>query len=610
MKKLVLTGLISILLFGLSPYGNEAYADRAIQLVPDVPSPQQVGTETTWTVTPSGLDFLDFRFGVWRLEDGYRIMYDLGSKTVFEWTPMDEGYYLVILSINYQEWSLGNLWVPYFVGPRVTTAPQVISTDRPLVALYSAPPCGPGNMMKVDFSMAGGGMPQATDWKSCDEGYSVNFFIAGMLENTTYNMNHLVVDQETHALVEQGPELQHTTGSIDILLPETTVVELPLYQPSYDEPITLWANTNLTMGPDMLPMATDMMGRVIWYYGDPTTDPDNFTTLTRINDGGNMLIHFRTPEGEHYLREIDLAGNTVRETTKDRLNAQLQAMGQDPINGIHHEGVILPNGQTFILGHVERLLPGVQDPVIDDVMGDIVIALDKNWQVVWAWNTFDHLDVYRKAILDEKCFAEFGICPDLQLGLIANDWTHANAIAYSPSDGNLLLCIRHQDWVIKIDYQDGAGSGDIIWRLGPEGDFTLVPDDPTLWFTSAHDARYISENQIILYDNGKTRCKPEGSYIEGCHSRGQVLEIDEDRFYATVVLNVDLGNYSEAMGSCQELSGGNYLFTSGYRPVGVTWQHRYGTSDEFLPDGTLAYSLKTESWVYRSYRLRNLYTAP
>lgn len=610
MNKFMWTLLVSILLFGISAHGSEASVDRAIQLVPDLPSPQTVGTKTTWTVTHGGLDFLDFRFGVWRLEDGYKLMYDLGKKTVFQWTPMDEGYYLVILSVGYQGWLLGNLWVPYFVGPRVTTDPQVTATDRPLVALYSAPPCAPGDMMKVVFSMASGGMQLSTDWKSCDEGYSINFFVAGMLENTTYKMNHVVVDQETYALVEQGPELQHTTGGIDVFLPEVTVVELPVYQPSYDEPVTIFANTSLGLGQDILPTATDIYGRVLWYYGDPTTDLSNFTTLTRILDGGTMLIHFLTSEGQYYLREIDLAGNTVKETTSDRLNVQLQAMGEDMIGAVHHDAVRLPNGQTLTLAHVERLLPGVQDPVIDDVLGDMIIALDRHWQVIWTWNSFDHLDVHRKAILDNKCFASIGVCPDLQLATVANDWTHSNSIGYSPADGNLILCMRHQDWVIKIDYQDGAGSGDVIWRLGPDGDFTLVPDDPELWFTSAHDARYIGENQIILYDNGMTRCEGEGTYIEGCHSRGQVLEIDEVGLFATLVVNIDLGNYSEAMGSCQKLSGGNYNFTSGYQPVPMSYPDRFGTSDEFLPDGTLGYSLETNNWVYRSYKLMNLYTAP
>ena len=50
------------------------------------------------------------------------------------------------------------------------------------------------------------------------------------------------------------------------------------------------------------------------------------------------------------------------------------------------------------------------------------------------------------------------------------------------ADGNLLYSARHQDWLIKIDYANGAGSGRVIWRLGKDGDFTMRSDDPSPWF--------------------------------------------------------------------------------------------------------------------------------
>ncbi len=56
----------------------------------------------------------------------------------------------------------------------------------------------------------------------------------------------------------------------------------------------------------------------------------------------------------------------------------------------------------------------------------------------------------------------------------ANDWMHTNSVAYSPADGNVLLSVRNQDWILKIDYRDGTGTGAIVWRLGKEGDFSLA----------------------------------------------------------------------------------------------------------------------------------------
>ena len=51
------------------------------------------------------------------------------------------------------------------------------------------------------------------------------------------------------------------------------------------------------------------------------------------------------------------------------------------------------------------------------------------------------------------------------------------------SDGNLLLSMRHQSWVLRSIMPTGAGAGDILWRLGPEGDFTLLGGDPSRGFT-------------------------------------------------------------------------------------------------------------------------------
>jgi len=35
----------------------------------------------------------------------------------------------------------------------------------------------------------------------------------------------------------------------------------------------------------------------------------------------------------------------------------------------------------------------------------------------------------------------------------------SNAVIYSASDGNSLLSMRNQAWILKIDYGDGAGTG-------------------------------------------------------------------------------------------------------------------------------------------------------
>ena len=51
----------------------------------------------------------------------------------------------------------------------------------------------------------------------------------------------------------------------------------------------------------------------------------------------------------------------------------------------------------------------------------------------------------------------------------AVDWLEENAVSWSAADGNLLISLGNQDWVIKIDYGRGRGDGHVIWRLGQGG---------------------------------------------------------------------------------------------------------------------------------------------
>ena len=144
-----------------------------------------------------------------------------------------------------------------------------------------------------------------------------------------------------------------------------------------------------------------------------------------------------------------------------------------------------------------------------------------------------------------------------------NDWLHANSISWSPEDGDLLVSLRAQDWVIKIDYSNGTGDGHIVWTLGQGGDFTINSSDPSPWFSHQHDVRYINDTTLVLFDDGNTRRLTNPN----ADSRGQELVLNETTMQATLVVNADLGNYSAALGSAQMLPNGDLAFTSGFQGV-------------------------------------------
>ncbi len=212
----------------------------------------------------------------------------------------------------------------------------------------------------------------------------------------------------------------------------------------------------------------------------------------------------------------------------------------------------------------------------------MVLVLNQNFQVTWVWSAFNNLNIHRLPLLGQG----------------PGDWTHANSVAYSPADGDLIVSLRNQSWVIKIDYANGTGNGHVIWRLGQGGNFKVKALGASPWFSYQHDATYINDNTIVLFDNGNVR------HTEHKHadSRGQEWIINEKRRVATLVANVDLGNYASYTGSAQMLPSGALVFDSPLAEQTI----------EVLPDGSKTYVLKMNmpGLQYRSYIYSTVYGNP
>ena len=103
---------------------------------------------------------------------------------------------------------------------------------------------------------------------------------------------------------------------------------------------------------------------------------------------------------------------------------------------------------------------------------------------------------------------------------------------------------------------------------------------------------------MIVFDNGNTRWPADNSI----HSRGQILEIDEQARTAKLVFNADLGDFSRALGTAEKLPSGNYSF-------GLGWDsNNFSKALEYDPSGNLVTEIDTESQMYRAFRMRDLYT--
>ncbi|HEY7422837.1 MAG TPA: aryl-sulfate sulfotransferase [Gemmataceae bacterium] len=575
-----------------------------VSLAPSEAAPQLVGERITWTATAVDCGATPvYQFSVAPHGGDFHVVRDFSPANAFAWTPMQEGSYDIKITVKdgYQATETTSAVVADEVASRVTGSQAVVTpTLNPLVALYSVPPSS-AEMVFVQFAVAGAHPAwRNTDSRPVVPGKSTNFFVAGMLPNTTYEMRNVFSDDTSSA------PLLFTTGAIPpaLTFPTLTVQQPPGPGSDSDQDMVFHSLAGVSLNGNLVPnpYATDLIGRVEWYY-DTQQSGLGITNMIwgSLEPGGTVLgagsDRFSVRRSRNVLREIDLAGNPVRETNLAAVNAQLAARGFETIYGFSHEIRLLPTGDVAVLAYIQRTVDINGTPT--DYMDNMVVVLDRDFQVTWAWDPFDHLDVHRGPTLPE-----FADDPENPPAVVPNpksiDWTHPNALSFSPADGNLVLSLRNQDWVIKIDYRNGAGDGHVVWRLGKDGDFALNAAGPDAWFSHQHDAHYLDDHTLILFDNGNLRQATDPN----AHSRGQVWTLDETSMAATPVLNADLGNYSYRLGAAERLSSGNYSFTSGSQGQ---LPNEFGETIEVRPDGTKAYVLKLAGDEYRSYRMRTLY---
>lgn len=568
----------------------------SVSLSPSIPSPAPLGTVVTWTATAFGQSTnIWYRFRMRPAESfgsrrrtpapAFQTIRDFGPESTLDWTVADhEGlYHIAVTARDNSTGETADSDATFEMTSRVTgDGPVITPTANPLVFLYSAPPCPRGSSMRVEF-VASDGFTQSTPSKAC-LGLNMNYYLVGLRAASSYTVQSIT---RMGTQTTNGPAIALTTPSISAQLPKLNTTLPP---PSGTaNPVLLHSGVLSNT------YATDLAGNVLWFY------PVTITFMPSPEPGARFLALVEAPGGtsQQLLYEFDAAGTVLRETNAGRINEQLTAMGKRTIGAFHHEARGLPNGGVIVMATVEQLMTGVQGNGSVDVLGDMILALDRNFQVVWTWDTFDHLDPHRAASLGETC-PNPG-CPPLFLALRANDWTHGNALELTP-DGNLLYSSRHQDWIIKINYANGAGNGDILWRLGNGGDFQMISSDPQPWFSHQHGPQLSADGTTLaVYDDGDLR----QAVNPNAHSRGQVLKLDEKNRTATLVFNADLVGYSFALGNAQILPDGNYWFGGGWLLPSQTSQ-----SIEFDPAANPVFEQAVSIPEYRVFRMPDLYTPP
>jgi len=392
----------------------------------------------------------------------------------------------------------------------------------------------------------------------------VEIVVVGMRASTEYSLN--VVLDTTNGLELESDSVLHTTGSLPENSPEVTVSQQATGDSDGGITIFAYGSGPRPNSTDPLYFGVDEEGEVVWYLHG--TDISNSAGVVRGLDNGNLMVF--------------LSDGLAEITPADEIVSFYDA-GE---HSFHHDALVLPDGNLMFLSTETQVIENSESSHDGEALTyDVIFVINpESGATVWTWSTADHLDTARfPSALAERSTPQGGL-----------DWTHCNALHYSPADNTVLLSSRSQSWVIKID----RTTDEIVWIFG-EGDQVVDPDFTPDFFTlnggtfqTAQHAPTITENgDLLIFDN---RNDSDGS---SSNSRAVRYSLNEESLTSSQIWEFVSSKYSERLGDVDELDNGNVLVCAG------------GGNDEtaFLsevsPDGNLVWEIMINDEVYRAERV-------
>jgi len=322
----------------------------------------------------------------------------------------------------------------------------------------------------------------------------------------------------------------------------------------------------------------DMKGNIVhhWKIG---------TERARLLENGNVV----TQRGRSIV-EFDWDGKVVWKY--DVPGGPYDEEGYPSPGFIHHDLQRLPNGNTIFLYHEQ--VPQEYNKLIRDparrsnrIIGDCVLEVNKDKEIVWQWHTHEHLDLNEDATIHPKPNGRF-------------DWTHCNTVNVLPENhwyhegysefkpGNVIICSRHLDEIYIID----RAKKNIVWRY--RGEYMGG-------ISRAHEPYMIEEGlpgagNILMFDNGNERKRGTRPGRPPYPEMTVILEINP-LTKQIVWLYQDPDFYSAIQGTQQRLPNGNTFICESTRgrlfevtPRGeIVWQYvmpPFPGSDSKHGDGT------------------------
>ncbi len=236
----------------------------------------------------------------------------------------------------------------------------------------------------------------------------------------------------------------------------------------------------------------------------------------------------------HYLSDEEMYRSKHYETAA----GGLEVFGADPL-------LFEPGTRYHYSSYGWNL--GLQTYGPGETIADCVIQeVDPAGNLVWSWRASDHIDPVLESL--EPATDTIG-------GQTIVDVYHCNAIDVD-SSGNLLLSSRHANALFYID----RSSGEIVWKLGGSeyskdgADYIQVMGDPETTFSMQHDARFLPNGDISLFDDHGA-----GAGV----ARGVEYAVDFESEVATVAWQFLGIAASQAEGSCRRYADGETVIAWG-----------------------------------------------
>ncbi|MDT2500446.1 aryl-sulfate sulfotransferase [Enterococcus avium] len=437
--------------------------------------------------------------------------------------------------------------------------------------------------MTVDISVAG--KDEATTIKNSFDDYETDHSIPvlGLYPDAENEVMVTLTDESGNSMektvtIKTGT-LAKSIAAIDVKEADTQKMELGDSELTFVVPSTKRA------------YAFDANGDVRWY-----STRHNSHIFKELDNGNLLYLTKKSNDADTYnvLLETDYLGKIYHRydfSSSSAANDTGKSEGEMTV--IHHDGIELPSG-NFLLT--------VNDG--SNYIEDTMIELNRETGEIEK--TIDLKD-----ILPEAFYEDYD-STSREDGKI--DWFHQNSVEYDEADNSIIISGRHQDTIMKIDYD----TSEIKWIMG---DSSGWPESYQKYFLKGdvkasggqHAAIVLPDQDdndettdILYYDNNISVTRGDEETSEQ-YSEARQVRINEAEMTIEEVwtFGEELGKdyYTKIIGSARYLSNtGNRLVNFGYRDEGQTSSIMEVTEEGETVLNVDLTDFPTSAWAYRAER--------